>query len=65
MQILDIIFSILYEFRCMDGDFSSESATTINLLSSTLSCHCIDSEPENVILTSFRRALTYPIYRNF
>ena len=37
----------------MNGDFSVESAKTINKLSSTLSCFCVDFELLDVIKHSY------------
>ena len=64
-QMIDIMYAFLYEYRAMDGDFSSESGWTINKLSATLSCYIEEEDLRKVIETCLRRALIYPIYRHF
>lgn len=48
----------------MEGDFTSESGWTVSKLSSTLSCFTEEEDLRNVIVTSIRRSLIYPLYRS-
>ncbi|EAS07700.1 SHQ1-like protein (macronuclear) [Tetrahymena thermophila SB210] len=65
MEIIDILFAFAYELRCMGGEFSCESAATINYLSSVLSCFICDNTLNEIIRQCYRRALTFPMLRNF
>jgi len=49
-QLLDIIFAYFYEYIVMNGDFGSESAATINRISSSLSCFCVDHQDPSLLL---------------
>ena len=49
----------------MDEELSSESSVTINRLSSTLSSFAVDYTLEDLLHTSFAKAMTYPMIRNF
>ncbi len=62
-ELLDLIFSFCYELRVMDGEFTCESGFTINKLSSVLSCFVSDLTPQDTILHSFKRGLSYPLIR--
>lgn len=65
MELVDVVFAYCVEARCMLGDFSCESATTINRLSSVLSCFTCDESIEAIVVESYRRALTLSLIRNF
>lgn len=47
----------------MDGDFSCESAFTINKMSSVLSTFIADKISEKTLTHSVKRALTYSLIR--
>ena len=49
----------------MEGDFTSESGWTVNKLSATLSTFVEMSDIKQVIISSIRRMLIYPLYRHF
>lgn len=65
MGLLDIIFAYAYNHRIMEGENSVESAWTICKLSSTLSWLDTDSTPRDVLVSSVRRSLCYPLYRHW
>jgi len=69
LQVVDIIFAYCYDRRTTFFDFTSESHWTIVKLSSVLSCFCDFYDPslqlKSVLISSYRRALTYPLHRNF
>lgn len=65
LELSDIIFAFSYELRCMAGEFSCESGATINYLSSVLSCFICDNSLNEIMIESYRRALTIPMIRNF
>lgn len=65
MEIVDILFAFAYELRCMSGEFSCESAATINYLSSVLSCFICDDKLEDLIIECYRRALSLAMTRHF
>lgn len=49
----------------MQGELSPESAATINRLASSFSCFAVDASLEAVVAASYRRCLTFPLYRSF
>ena len=63
--MIDVLFAFCYENRIMENDMSRESGITINKLSSILSCHVVDSTLHDVLLQSYKRALSYPFIRHF
>lgn len=65
MQMVDISFAYLYELRSFDDELTCESAASINKVSSVLSCFIVDDNIASVISQSYKRALTYPLYRHF
>ena len=72
-QLIDILFGFLYDFRINRFTSTCESHWTIHKLSATLSyfrdynmtypLHLNDVKL--ALITSFRRSLIYPLYRNF
>lgn len=65
LGLVDILFSYCYDKRTTLNESTVESSWTINKLSSTLSWFCTFKDIEEVLKTSYRRALIYPIFRNF
>jgi hypothetical protein len=51
--MIDILFAICYENRMMDDDLPTESAITINHLSSTLSCFAVDLTLNHLVIILF------------
>lgn len=49
----------------MDEEFNnSENATTINQLSSVLSCFIVDENLSDLLIHSIERSLTFPLIRH-
>lgn len=65
MQIVDIVYAFAHELRCMMGDFSCESATTINYVSSVLSSFICNDKLEDVLKECYRRVLSISLIRHF
>lgn len=63
--LLDILFAYCYDRRTTYYEGTCESGWTISKLSATLSCFDAFTETREVIISSFRRCLTYPLYRNY
>ena len=63
--INELIFAYCYDMRTNTGEHNSESAWTIAKLSSSLVCSTVKKTLKESVVGSFRRALIYPIYRNF
>jgi protein SHQ1 len=72
--ILSLLFSICFEMRETEGELNTESAWSIGKLTPQLCC--LDqkimyddvqsvSMIKAIIITSIRRALSYPLHRNF
>ena len=81
LNVIDILFSFLYNCLVTEYENNSESGWNINKLSSTLSClmdfdlnyysqsneisfDILNETIENLIISNYRRALIYPLYRN-
>ncbi|CAH2059451.1 unnamed protein product, partial [Iphiclides podalirius] len=65
LGLVDILFAFCYDKRTTYNESTVESSWTINKLSSTLSWFCVFKETKQVLVASYRRALIYPIFRNF
>ena len=63
--LIDITFAYCYASRSTEGEMDVESAWTIWKLSSTLSWLQIFCSLRETLVSSLRRSLIYPIYRNF
>ncbi|KAJ2950299.1 hypothetical protein O0L34_g11665 [Tuta absoluta] len=63
--LVDILFGYCYDKRTTLNESTVESSWTINKLSSTLSWFCIFKDMKQVLVACYRRALIYPIFRNF
>lgn len=62
---VDILFGYCYDKRTTLNESTVESGWTINKLSSTLSWFCVFDDVRDTLIACFRRALAYPIFRNF
>ncbi len=75
LQLTDILFAYCYDRRTTCFDFTCESHWTISKLSSVFSCFCdftellqapsFDSALTETLVSSLRRSLVYPLYRNY
>ena len=63
--LVDILYGYCYDKRSTLNESTVESGWTINKLSSTLSWFCTFDDMKQVLIASYRRALIYPIFRNF
>ncbi|XP_063994084.1 protein SHQ1 homolog [Diachasmimorpha longicaudata] len=63
--LVDILFASCYDHRVTLGENTSESGWTINKLSGTLSWFQTYSTLGDVLRTSVRRSLCYPLYRHW
>ena len=66
-QMLEIVYGYLFDRRITYFEHNCESSWTISRLSSALSCFCglRDQSMSQVLISSFRKSLIYPLYRNF
>lgn len=67
--LLQVLFAYLYEMHLSYNDASTESAWTLCKLCRSLSCFA-EARPDetglhDVLRASYRRALTYPLYRSW
>ncbi|XP_029639621.1 protein SHQ1 homolog isoform X1 [Octopus sinensis] len=65
LGLVDILFAYSYDVRTTEGEKTVESGWTVAKLSSTLSCFETYISLKDVIIASFRRSLSYPLYRNW
>lgn len=63
--LVDILYGYCYDKRTTLNDSNVESSWTINKLSATLSWFCVFKDVKEVLIACYRRALAYPIFRNF
>ncbi|EPZ36906.1 SHQ1 protein domain-containing protein [Rozella allomycis CSF55] len=63
--LVDILYAFLYELRVTEEDFNVESTWTITKISSTISCLSEFKCLKDVLVSCYRRSLTYPLYRNW
>ncbi|KAJ8715569.1 hypothetical protein PYW07_010051 [Mythimna separata] len=63
--LVDILYGYCYDKRTTLNESTVESGWTINKLSSTLSWFCTFNDMRQVLIACYRRALIYPIFRNF
>ncbi|XP_013185135.1 protein SHQ1 homolog [Amyelois transitella] len=63
--LVDILYGYCYDKRTTLNDSTVESSWTINKLSSTLSWFCVFNDVRETLVACYRRALIYPIFRNF
>lgn len=65
LGLVDILFGYCYDKRTTLNESTVESGWTINKLSSTLCWFCNFEDMKEVLVACYRRALTFPIFRNF
>ncbi|KAG8323262.1 Hsp90 cochaperone shq1 [Homalodisca vitripennis] len=65
LSLVDIVFAYAYNHRTTLGENTVESAWTINKLSATLSWFANHSSIHGVVVSCFRRLLTYSLYRHW
>lgn len=65
LGLVDILYGYCYDKRTTLNESTVESSWTINKLSSTLGWFCIFKDTKQVLIACYRRALIYPIFRNF
>lgn len=63
--LIDILYGYCYDKRTTLNESTVESSWTINKLSSTLSWFCTFKDLKETLIVCYRRALIYPIFRNF
>ncbi|XP_018403060.1 PREDICTED: protein SHQ1 homolog [Cyphomyrmex costatus] len=64
-NLVDILYANCYNHRTTLGENNSESSWTINKLSSTLCWFQNFTSLDEVVTACIRRALCYPLYRNW
>ncbi|XP_066922093.1 protein SHQ1 homolog [Clytia hemisphaerica] len=65
LSLVDLLFAYCYDHRTTEGENTSESPWTICKLSSTLSWFDSFQTIDEVVVNCCRRALCYPLYRNW
>ena len=65
LGLVDILFGFVYNVRETEGDGSIESSWTIRTISSTLSWCATSLSLHDVVITSYRRLISYPQHRNW
>ncbi|XP_022123460.2 protein SHQ1 homolog [Pieris rapae] len=65
LSLVDILYGYCYDKRTTLNESTVESSWTINKMSSTLSWFCIYNDMKDVLVSCYRRALIFPIFRNF
>lgn len=65
LGLVDLMFAYSYNLRVTEGDNNVESVWCVGRISPTLSSLEQFTVLKDVLISSFRRALTYPLYRNF
>ncbi|CAG2161907.1 unnamed protein product [Oppiella nova] len=65
LGMIDILFGYAYDMRVNEGDHNVESGWTVCKLSATLSWFDSYDSLKEVIITSIRRSLCYPLYREW
>ncbi|XP_013414830.1 protein SHQ1 homolog [Lingula anatina] len=65
LALIDIVYAFAYNHRTTEGESTVESAWTIKKISSTLSWLGVHQSIQNTVLTSFRRSLCFPLFRNW
>lgn len=65
LGLVDLMFAHAYNLRSMEGEHTVESSWTVLKLSSMLSWFDTLKTLQEALISSARRALIYPIYRNW
>jgi protein SHQ1 len=64
LTLVDLLFAYLYNHRITEGENTVESWWLIAKLSSCLACFDTFTSLRQVLTSSIRRSLVYPLYRN-
>ncbi|CAG8437348.1 3440_t:CDS:10 [Ambispora gerdemannii] len=65
LGLIDLLFAYSYNHRMTEGENTIESVWTVGKLSSTISCLERFATLKSTITALYRRALSYPLYRNY
>ncbi|KAG0174705.1 Hsp90 cochaperone shq1 [Apophysomyces sp. BC1034] len=65
LGLVDILFAYSYNHRVFEGENTVESVWCIGKISPTIACLEQFTTLKDVVIASFRRALAYPLQRNF
>ncbi|CAH8848797.1 unnamed protein product [Trichobilharzia szidati] len=65
LGLLDLLFAYVYDFKIREGDEMSESGWNIVKLAATLSWFEVYHSLPEVLVSFYRRALTYPLVRSW
>lgn len=63
--LIDILYAYCYDGRTTNYDTNSESGWTIVKLAATLSWLDAFDNTKDVLISAFRRSVTYPLFRHF
>ena len=64
LTLVDLLFAYVYNHRATEGEGTVESWWTLAKLSSSLACFDSFTSLRQVLYSSARRSLVYPLYRN-
>ena len=64
-MVVQVLFAYLYDWRTMGFESSCETAWTVNKLCAGLSGFVYFKSTHDSLVSLFRRAMVYPIYRHF
>lgn len=65
LTLIGVLFAFAYDLRTTQGDPTTESAWTIASLCPAFSALDVSYDLESTLVTSYRRALAFPLYRNW
>jgi len=65
LGLLDILFAYCYDWRTTEGCHNIETPWNISRISSTLSWFETFDDMNEVVVSCFRRSLSYPLYRHW
>ncbi|CAH8494933.1 unnamed protein product [Schistosoma turkestanicum] len=65
LGLLDLLFAYIYDYRVREGETMTESGWNIVKLAATLSWFEVYHSLPEVVVSFYRRALTYPLVRNW
>ncbi|XP_049851390.1 protein SHQ1 homolog [Schistocerca gregaria] len=65
LSLIDLVFVYAFNHRICEGENSTESYWNVAKLSATLSWFDLHYTVQQVLVSSYRRALCYPLYRSW
>lgn len=65
LSLVDILYAYCYDQRTTEEEGNVESAWAVCKLSATMSCLESFSSLHETVVASYRRALSYPLYRHW